>query len=94
MIGRLQTISWRQDMILVGVQPREGTPINEFRELVFDVELEGSYLDFFDWLTNIDEELGFVVVKRFEISPASRTSDDGTPRLRIKLTMAAYRNAT
>lgn len=91
-IGRLQTISWRNDMVLVGVQPSEGTPLNEFRELIFDVELKGGYFDFFDWLQNIDEELGFVVVKRFNINPATGSSTDDEPSLQIKLTMAAYRN--
>jgi Tfp pilus assembly protein PilO len=93
-IGRLQTISWRNEMILVSVQPREGMPLNEFRELVFDVELRGGYFDFFDWLQNIDEELGFVVVKRFEMLRSNSGRDTDSPALQIKLTMAAYRNAS
>ena len=91
-IGRLQTISWRNDMILVSVQPSDGTPLNEFRELIFDVEIRGGYFDFFDWLQNIDEELGFVVVKRFEMIGENRSPDSDSPALKIKLTMAAYRN--
>lgn len=91
-IGRLQTISWRNEMILASVQPSEGTPLNEFRELIFDVELRGSYFDFFDWLQNIDEELGFVVVKRFEMIGDNRSPDSDSPALKIKMTMAAYRN--
>ena len=91
-IGRLQTISWRNDMILVSVQPREGTPLNQFRELVFDVELNGSYFDFFEWLQDIGEELGFVVIKQFEMSEANRSLADGESPLKVKLTMAAYRN--
>ncbi len=91
-IGRLQTISWRNNLVLVGVQPSEGTPLNEFRELIFDVDLKGGYFDFFDWLQNIDEELGFVVVKRFDISPSAGNSTEEEPELQIRLTMAAYRN--
>lgn len=91
-IGRLQTISWRNDVVLVSVKPREGTPLNQFRELIFDVELEGDYFDFFDWLRNIGEELGFVVVKRFEISSSSRSATDEEAPLKVVLTMAAYRS--
>ena len=90
-IGRLQTISWRNDVVLVSVRPREGTPLNQFRELIFDVELEGDYFDFFDWLRDIGEELGFVVVKRFEISKSNRSGAEKAP-LEVDLTMAAYRS--
>ncbi len=90
-IGRLQTISWRNDVILVSVTPRDGTPLNQFRELIFDVELQAGYFDFFDWLRDINDELGFVVVKRFEMSPANRRTGDNDSGLQVKLTMAAYR---
>lgn len=90
-IGRLQTISWRNNVVLVSVQPREGTPINQFRELIFDVELQGDYFDFFQWLRDIDEELGFVVVKRFQIKTSNRSGAEQEP-LEVDLTMAAYRS--
>ena len=91
-IGRLQTISWRNDVTLVSVKPREGTPLNQFRELVFDVKLEGSYFDLFDWLNNIGKELGFVVVKRFDIKSSNASANGDQPPLRVDLTMAAYRS--
>jgi len=92
-IGRLQTISWRNNMTLVSVQPGEGQPVNQFRELVFDVVLSGDYFTFFDWLNDIGTELGFVVVKRFDISTDSVASSSANkPGLRVKLTMAAYRS--
>ncbi len=91
-IGRLQTISWRHDVILVGVQPREGTPLNQFTELIFDVELQAGYFDFFEWLRDINDELGFVVVKRFEMSPTNQRASENESGLQVKLTMAAYRN--
>jgi len=91
-IGRLQTISWSNDMELIGVQPRQGVPLNQFSELIFDVELEGGYFDFFEWLKAIGEELGFVVVKRFEMASVNETTDSGEPRLKVKLTIASYRN--
>jgi len=91
-IGRLQTISWRNDVILVSVEPREGTPLNQFRELIFDVELRSSYFDFYDWLQDIGAELGFVVIKQFEISESNRSRPGEELPLKVKLTMAAYRN--
>ena len=92
-IGRLQTISWSNNMTLVSVQPREGQPVNQFRELVFDVELSGDYFKFFDWLNAIAAELGFVVVKRFDMATDNAAARNGEPGgLRVKLTMAAYRS--
>ncbi len=90
-IGRLQLISWRNQMQLVGVEPRVGGEFEQFRELLFDVDLQGDYFDFFAWLQEIDEDLGFIVVKRFAISVADNTADE--PRLTIRLTLAAYRSA-
>lgn len=91
-IGQLQTISWRNDVILVSVKPREGTPLNQFRELVFEVELRSSYFDFYDWLQDIGTELGFVVIKQFDISESNRSRPGEELPLKVKLTMAAYRN--
>lgn len=91
-IGRLQTISWRNDIELVGIKPRDGTPIAQFNELIFDVELRGDYFDFFDWLGNVGEELGFVVVKSFEMSPVSGRTEGPEPTLQVNLTVASYRN--
>ena len=91
-IGRLQTISWRNRLKLVSVQPSEGQPIDQFRELVFDVELSGNYFAMFDWLADISEELGFIVVKRFDIETKSRNRIEDAADLSVKLTMAAYRS--
>jgi hypothetical protein len=90
-IERLQVISWRNEMQLVGVEPRIGGEFQQFRELLFDVELNGDYFDFFAWLKEIDEELGFIVVKRFATNVADNTAAE--PRLMIRLTLAAYRSA-
>jgi hypothetical protein len=90
-IGRLQTISWKNHVELVGVKPHAGTQKGPFRELLFDLELRGDYFDCFAWLQDISSELGFIVVKQFEMSPIAGDGDE--PLLRVKLTMASYRNA-
>ena len=79
-------------MALVSVQPREGLPLQQFSELIFDVELRGDYFDFYTWLQDVGEELGFVVVKRFEMSTFEVPDDGSDPRLVVQLTMASYRN--
>ncbi len=61
--------------------------------MLFNVQLEGDYFDFYNWLDQVNAQLGFVVVKNFDIGRA--TSTEGiAPRLSIQLTMAAYRRNT
>lgn len=89
-IGRLQGISWRHDVQFVGVQPQDGGLSEQFSELLFDVELQGRYFDVFAWLEAVREELGFVVIKQFEVTPIGRTGME-EPELQVNLTMASYR---
>ncbi len=88
-IGRLQRISWETHMELVSVRPGEGQTVLMFREVAFQVEVTGTYFDFFNWLRAVERELGFVVVKQFEISATDRR--EANPRLRVNLTMVTYR---
>ncbi len=88
-IGRLQNISWRHEIELVSVQPDEGTPVETFRELLFEVELAGDYFGLHRWLWDIRDELGFIVVKELEIRRIGREA--GAPRLQAMLTLASYR---
>ncbi len=90
-IGRLQEISWRHGVELVGVRPSKGKKVQIFQELLFEVEVSGDYFAFFDWLREVGKELGFVVVKHYVIRPIERNKPD--PRLAVKLTMVSYRKA-
>lgn len=89
-IGRLQGISWRNEVEFLGMQPREGEPIENFQEILFDVQLLGDYFDLYRWLADASKELGFVVIKQYQMAPAR--PDDETPLLAVKLTMAVYRS--
>lgn len=89
-IGRLQRVSWETDVELVSVQPGIGKQVQNFSESLFDVRLTADYFSFFDWLQTINEELGFIVVKIFEITPAPGKADDN-PKLTIQLTLVSYR---
>ena len=89
-IGRLQKVSWATDVELLSVQPGSGKQVQNFRESLFEVKLNARYHDFFEWLQTVNDELGYIVVKQFEIrSDDSKTLND--PRLTLQLTLVSYR---
>ena len=89
-IGRLQKVSWATDVELVSVQPGLGRQVQNFRESLFEVNLRAGYHDFFEWLQIVRHELGYIVVKRFEINHSdSEVVDD--PKLNLVLTLVSYR---
>lgn len=90
-IGQLQGISWRNNIELLGVRPGKGGQIQAFEELLFDVEIVGDYFDLYAWLQELDDELGFVVIKSFNIRPLDSTKAE--PRLTARLTIVSYREA-
>ena len=90
-IGRLQNISWTNRVELVAVEPRMGEAVQMFRENLFEIELMGSYRGLFKWLADVSDELGFVVIKEYEMRPAEEAAAD--PRLHVELTLASYRVA-
>jgi cell division protein FtsB len=73
-IGRLQKVSWATDVELMSVQPGSGA----------------HYHDFFEWLQIVNDELGYIVVKKFEINPNDRDAIEN-PRLELGLTLVSYR---
>lgn len=89
-IGRLQSISWRNRVDLVGVAPDAGDEIESFKETLFRVSLAGDYFDLYNWLNDLGTELGFVVIKNYQMSPIDRS--EATPRLAAELTIASYRS--
>ena len=89
-IGRLQKVSWATDVELMSVQPGSGNQVQNFRERLFEVKLNAHYHDFFAWLQIVNQELGYIVVKKFEISPGSRDAIEN-PRLDLALTLVSYR---
>jgi len=89
-IGRLQKVSWATDVELMSVQPGSGNQVQNFRERLFEVKLNAGYHDFFEWLQIVNEELGYIVVKKFEINPNDRDAIEN-PRLDLTLTLVSYR---
>lgn len=88
-IGRLQAVSWRNQVDLVGVAPDAGDEIETFQETLFRVSLAGDYFDLYNWLDDLGEDLGFVVIKNYQMAPIDRSEE--APRLAAELTIASYR---
>ena len=90
-IGRLQGISWNNNIELLAVKPGKGGIIQGYEEILFDVEVAGDYFDLYAWLQELADELGYVVIKRFNIRPLN--ARDTEPRLTATLTIVSYREA-
>lgn len=88
-IGRLQRVSWNNNVELVSVEPGMGDRVQIFQEMLFHVQLVGQYNDLYRWLWEARNDLGYVVVKEY----ALRRQDNGdeAPRLLANLSLASYR---
>lgn len=88
-IGRLQEISWRNDVDLISVEPASGQEVQIFTEMLFNIELVGEYENVYGWLWDIKNELGFVVIKEYAMR--RRDNIDDNPRLVTRISLASYR---
>ncbi len=88
-IGRLQHVSWNNEIELVSVAPATGDRLQIFQEMLFNVQLAGQYEDLYRWLLEAREELGFVVVKEYTLT--RQDAADQQPRLLANLSLATYR---
>ena len=88
-IGKLQKLSWQNNVQLMGIEPSAGATIESFHEILFQVTLAGDYFDLYKWLQDVSSELGFVLIKQYEMNPVNDAA--GSPRLSVKLDMATYR---
>ena len=89
-VGRLQRISWNNDVELVSVEPAAGERVQVFQEILFNVQLVGEYEVLYHWLWEARNELGFVVVKEYGL--VRRDQVDDNPRLLADLSLASYRS--
>ena len=88
-VGKLQQVSWQNDVQLLGIEPSAGATIETFHEILFRVTLAGNYPNMYQWLREVSADLGFVLVKQFEMKPLDNRAQN--PRLSVQLTMATYR---
>ena len=88
-IGRLQRVSWSNNVELISVTPAIGDRVQMFQEMLFNVQLVGQYNDLYHWLRDAREDLGYVVVKEYSLR--RQDSVDEQPRLFADLSLASYR---
>jgi Tfp pilus assembly protein PilO len=88
-IGRLQKVSWNNDVELVSVEPATGERVQIFQEILFHVRLVGHYNDLYHWLREAREDLGYIVVKEYGLT--RQDNDDEQPLLVANLSLASYR---
>lgn len=88
-IGRLQRISWNNNVELVSVEPGIGERVQIFQEILFEVQLAGQYDDLYRWLWEARNDLGYVVVKEYGLK--RQDNDDDEPLLAANLSLASYR---
>ena len=89
-IARLQKISWNNGVEFAGVTPKQGETIETFQEMLFNVEIRGSYANLYLWFRGLAQNLGFIVIKEFEMRPVDHKQEP--PKLTVRLTMATYRS--
>ena len=85
-INRLDIISSKHAVQLLGVRPATPGTVKYFEELPFSIEISGNYFSLFDWLQEVEMELGPMVVKKINIAPIS-----GTQEQMMRLNMVSYR---
>ena len=87
-IGRLQKISWHNNIELLSVAPASGERTDIFQEMLFNIQLVGEYNDLYRWLWEAKNELGFVVVKEYGLN----RRDKSQGRRDCRRTAARHRN--
>ena len=85
-INRLDIISSKHAVQLLGVRPAPPGTIKYFEELPFSIEVSGNYFSLFDWLQEVESELGPMVVKKININSIS-----GAQEQIMQLKMVSYR---
>lgn len=88
-IGRLQKVSWDNGVELVSVEPTAGERVHVFEEILFKVQLVGRYDNLYRWLLEARDDLGYVVIKEYELT--RRDSNDQSPLLLAELSLASYK---
>jgi len=91
LVGRLQALAWDAGIELVGVRPGSAKRIMEFEEISFEVEVAGEYRNLYQWLDDIGNALGFMLVTNYEIRLSGRNSSK--TELNMQVTIVFYRAA-
>jgi Tfp pilus assembly protein PilO len=87
-IGQMDKIAASHNVKLVSVEPGNIEKIFIFQELPFHVVVTGSYFSLFDWLDQVEHNLGPIVIKEFEL-----TTEPNSAMRRFTLTLVSYQFA-
>jgi len=85
-IEKIDIISARHKVQFVSVKPGTSKQVYQFEEVPFVVEVAGDYSNLYEWLYNLEKELGPMVVKQYALKPDARTK-----KLTMELEMVSYR---
>lgn len=84
-IGELDKISDRHQVNLASVTPGEPGKMFTFSVMDFKIEITGAYIRLFNWLKDVETELGPIIINQFDIQPA--TQDNA---VKMELTITNY----
>ncbi len=90
-MGQLQKISWQNNVELNNVKPGFNQSILIFQEISLSVDVSGQYFDIHRWMWSLSQELGFMVIKQFDINPIGFVEKD--PPLKLQMNIVFYREA-
>jgi len=85
-INGLDAISSKHAVRFLGLKPAAPGIVKYFEELPFSIEVSGNYFSLFDWLQEVERELGPMVVKKIDIEPLG-----GAQNQIMRLNMVSYR---
>lgn len=91
LVGRLQELAWDAGIELLGVRPGYAKRVMSFEEISFELEVEGEYSNIYNWLAEIGDVLGFMLVTKYKMSLAGRSSDQ--KKINMHVTIVFYRAA-
>ena len=85
-IGQLDIIADHHAVKLISIKPGATEELFTFQVLPFHVELNADYFSLFDWLYEVEQQLGPIVIKKFTLSKESTTN-----KRRMSITLVSYR---
>ncbi len=85
-IGELDYIAKKHQIKLISVKPEAIENKLFFHELPFAIEISGSYLNLYEWLDDVEKNLGAIAINRFIINATNTSSER-----HMELTLVSYR---
>ncbi len=85
-IGELDSIAKKHQIKLISVKPESIENKLFFYELPFVIEISGSYINLYDWIDDVENNLGAIAIKKFSINATSTSSER-----HMQLTLVSYR---